>query len=87
MAGELILHCGFALTTALCGKVSVSYDDSHEPHFDSDKKSSQYFFNSHLRTHLSTVGLIRLHLSFAEAFYVTCQNKIAMLLQSLLRIS
>lgn len=69
MAGELILHCGFALTTALCGKVSVSHDDSHEPHFDSDKKSSQYFFNSNLRTHLSTVGLIRLHLNFAKAFH------------------
>lgn len=40
MVGELILHCGFALTTALCGKVSVSCDYSHEPHFDSDKESS-----------------------------------------------
>lgn len=92
MVGELILHCGFALTTALCGKVSVSYDSSHEPHYGSDKKkkSSQYFvFNSHSRTHLSTARpnkatLIKV---LPKHFFVTFQNEIVASLQSLLSIS
>lgn len=43
MVGELILYCGFALTTALRGEVSVSCDYSNEPNFDSDNQLLQYF--------------------------------------------
>lgn len=54
-----LLHCGFALTRALCGKVSVSYDYSHKPHFDRIFTVFFFFFfkSWFKNTHLSTARL------------------------------